>query len=262
MAMNGSTATGRAQKGRAPASGDVAHHNNKLTVMHGTAGSSPGKRNAQNRQSSPSPMKSNLIAGSGASFDQPSSYSRTCQFDYTLPTISLDHHSAAYRYHKTRSAVLTRTHVPQQDTLTPVSCAPPVGTYDVPVFPAELKQFDRKPSSPFRSSGRVSQFIENSTMFYKSLRDETSLTNMGPGSYNLAYSWRTDEHNYAHLRTVSTSPGGSGSGSPHKASSPHYDRPWLVPKATAIPLSPRSQQAERWNTKQDLEAIRNLPDYP
>ena len=39
-------------------------------------------------------------------------------------------------------------------------------------------------------------------MFYKSLRDEVALTNLGPGSYNLAYTWRTDEHNYAHLRYV------------------------------------------------------------
>ena len=39
-------------------------------------------------------------------------------------------------------------------------------------------------------------------MFYKSLRDEVALTNIGPGSYNLAYTWRTDEHNYAHLRYV------------------------------------------------------------
>lgn len=70
----------------------------------------------------------------------------------------------------------------------------------LPTFPPELKPSEKRPTSSFKTSGRTSAFIENSTMFYKSLHDEVALTNLGPGSYNLAYSWRTDEHNYAHLR--------------------------------------------------------------
>ena len=72
----------------------------------------------------------------------------------------------------------------------------------IPQFPLELKPSEKRPTSSFKTSGRASAFIENSTMFYKSLRDEVALTNLGPGSYNLAYTWRTDEHNYAHLRYV------------------------------------------------------------
>ena len=130
------------------------------------------------------------------------------QFDYSL---TVDPHSAAYRYHKPRpSAVLSKTNVPKQNTLIgSPSAAPPVGTYDLPMFPYELKPFDKKPSSPFKSSGRITQFVDNSTMFYRSNRDDVALSNMGPGSYNLAYPWRTDEHNYSHLRTIDTAPVGT-----------------------------------------------------
>jgi len=195
-------------------------------------------------------------------------------------TLAVDPRAAAYRYRHTRSAMLTKTLVPAQDTLTPHSQAPPVGTYNVPTFPAELRPSHKKPSSPFKSSGRASAFIPNSTMFYKSLRDEVSLSNLGPGSYNLAYAWRTDERcgttEYAHYRTVASAPAGLtglDSGSLASLRSPHQagktkgggatdDKPWLIKPKTKPLVSPRTRMAEQWNARVDLEAVRALPDYP
>ena len=195
--------------------------------------------------------------------------------------LTVDPHAAAYRYRNTRSAILTKTLIPAQDSLVPHSQAPPVGTYNVPTFPAQLRPSHKKPSSPFKSSGRVSAFIPNSTMFYKSLRDEVSLSNLGPGSYNLAYAWRTDERGgtteYAHYRTVASAPAGldglnSGSlsslgarGGAHKAAAAGgaaNDKPWLSKTKEKPPLSPRTRMAELWNARADLETVRALPDYP
>ena len=173
---------------------------------------SPTLHESPSRNSSPERFSS---LNTGATFDaqqRTKLASRSFQFD----GLTVDPHSVAYRYHKTRpGTVLSKTNVPQQDTLIgSPSAAPPVGTYDLPTFPSELKPFDKKPSSPFKSAGRLTQFVDNSTMFYRSNRDDVALSNVGPGSYNLAYSWRTDEHNYSHLRTIATAPGGNQRHSP------------------------------------------------
>ena len=146
-----------------------------------------------------------------------------------------------------------------------------------------MKLSEKRPSSSFRSSGRASAFIENSTMFYKSLRDETALTNIGPGSYNLSYTWRTDDHNYAHTRAISSAPAGLGGGglghssstfgrvdSPsasrmcclHKAHPPgQYEKPWLTQKAPLPPLSPRTRTLAKLQEIDDVAAVRGLPSY-
>ena len=180
---------------------------------------SPHGRESPSRSSSPE----RFSLTTGAKFDAQRNKltSRTgpaFQFDYSL---TVDPNSA-YRYHKPRpGAILSRTNVPQQDTLIgSPSAAPPVGSYDLPQFPFELKPFDKKPSSPFRSAGRITQFVDNSTMFYRSNRDDVSLSNMGPGSYNLAYSWRTDEHNYSHLLSITASPVSPQRHSPNGQNSP------------------------------------------
>lgn len=133
-------------------------------------------------------------------------------------------------------------------------------------------------TASFLSSGRHATFIENNTMFYKSRKEEASLTNIGPGLYNIAYSWRTDEHYYPHRHISSAPQLGKVNGQP-RSTSPnfrsccshkilqggtgpgHYDKPWLVKKSLILDLSPRGKSAEKMQMYDDMEAVKKLPKY-
>ena len=99
-------------------------------------------------------------------------------------------------------------------------------------------------------------------MYYKSIREEISRTNIGPGSYNLEYSWRTDVNNNSHFPSVSSETGPS---SPNMRGSPkcapgQYERPWLAEKSIPA-IGPREQQLNKIHTAEDIESVKSLPSY-
>lgn len=112
--------------------------------MKGSKSPSPGRKRSPSRRStspgrqtrSPSPESIKFFGTGVTAFN--SSGPRSALFrmnsnpsslyDYGL---TVDPNSAAYRYYTSKSAVLTKTHVPAQDTLIPRAQSPPVGTYHV-----------------------------------------------------------------------------------------------------------------------------------
>ena len=121
---------------------------------------------------------------------------------------------------------------------------------------------DSNASAAFLSSGRSSSLLEHSTMYYRSIREDISRTNVGPGSYNLAYSWRTDDNNHSHFPSASTETGPASPirGSPKSSNAGQYDRPWLVEK-TAPVLSAEELRFIEDCDADDVEAVKSLPSY-
>ena len=109
-------------------------------------------------------------------------------------------------------------------------------------------------------------------MYYRSHREDVARSNIGPGSYNLAYRWRTDDINYPHLRAVTSAPVGmERSTSPSRVCCLHkprpvtpgdaYEKPWKIERSTRPDLSPRGREVERLGVRGDIETVRNLPKY-
>jgi hypothetical protein len=140
---------------------------------------------------------------------------------------------------------------------------------------------DNRPTSSFKNSGRLALFIENSTTYYRSHREDVARSNLGPGSYNIAYKWRTDDINFPHLRAVKSAPEGTSQSaitatqstvpmSPSRiccinkarpTSGEAYERPWRVHREPKQILSPRGQQIEKEHVQEDIATVRNLPNY-
>ena len=99
-------------------------------------------------------------------------------------------------------------------------------------------------------------------MYYRSIRDDIQRTNVGPGSYNLAYSWRTDDNNNHHFPSSSTETGSVSPirGSPKSTNPGEYDRPWLLEKTVPAPTAEELQFIKNCDAD-DVEAVKSLPSY-
>lgn len=173
---------------------------------------------------------------------------------------------------KAQNSIITKASKSPQKTSTMLVAkpsAPPVGSYNLPTL-FDDNSYDKKASASFLSSGRSSAFVSNNTTNYKSMREEIALTNLGPGSYNLAYTWRTDKHNNRLSPTTSTelrsdSPSTScsspGKLSPSSSSTGQHERPWVADKQTIKELTARQKKLYIADTDIDIESIKSLPSY-
>jgi hypothetical protein len=124
--------------------------------------------------------------------------------------------------------------------------------------------YDHKASASFLSSGRSSSFVPNSSQFFRSKREEIFRTNIGPGSYELGYSWRTDISNNEHFPSISTTMGTESatqrSFSTTKLPAGEYEKPWLAEKRDP-PISQRDKHLNVINTASDIAIVKALPSY-
>jgi hypothetical protein len=188
--------------------------------------------------------------------------------------------SSHYRHKRPEPyAVITKTSTTSRDSFMTVSQGPPIGTYNVScsskltnrkcrfshefVLPFQLPTtFDkdsrhRRASASFLSNGRSTALLESNATHYKSAREECAKMNIGPGSYNVGYTWRPE------------SPYEPSTSAIIKSDLPtrsfirdgQYERQWLVNKPVVPILTPREKQQNKTDAHTDIESVKSLPSY-
>ena len=195
-------------------------------------------------------------------------------------SVRAESHSSHYRHKRPEQyAVITKTSTTSRDSFMTVSQGPPIGTYNVSrssmltrqqyqfylifLLPLQLPTtFDkdsrhRRASASFLSNGRSTALLESNATHYKSAREECAKMNIGPGSYNVGYTWRPE------------SPYEPSSSAVVKSDLPnrsyirdgHYERQWLVNKPIVPILTPREKQQNKTDSHTDIESVKSLPSY-
>lgn len=121
-------------------------------------------------------------------------------------------------------------------------------------------------SASFISIGRGEQFFERGTTYIKSQRAATAQQNLGPGSYNLAYTWSPDSNSSS--RASPTCPDGACTSSSYReccAGRLHppgqYEKPWQNERSIAPIMTPRERQQGREHLSDSIDSVRHLPTY-
>ena len=81
--------------------------------------------------------------------------------------------------------------------------------------------------------------------------------NIGPGSYNVGYTWRP-ESPYEPSTSAESSLLES---SPKSKDRSNYERQWLVVKSNVPVLTPREKERCRIDAFADVESVKTLPSY-
>jgi hypothetical protein len=102
--------------------------------------------------------------------------------------------------------------------------------------------------------------MENNNVYFRSIREENSKTNLGPGMYNVAYELGNSNTSHFHLLDSQSDSSVCSSGSGSNRSSP-YDKTWLTGKASPPPISPRAQQIDRDEELISIVSVRKITSY-
>lgn len=188
--------------------------------------------------------------------------------------------SSYYRHKRPEQyAVITKSSTTSRDSFMTVSQGPPIGTYNVSIslklmcwqckftnlnvlnfqLPTTFDKDSRhrRASASFLSNGRSTALLESDATHYKSAREECAKMNIGPGSYNVGYTWRPESPYESSSSAIVKSDVPSRSSSRDG----QYEKQWLVNKSIVPVLTPREKQQNKADSCTDIESVKSLPSY-